>query len=147
MIAPEERPFRVVQCVELGAAAPTVWQVVGGFYNIHAWHPDIAKTNVPANQTSMTPLCRELTFSGQPITTEELIAQDNIAWYYKYKWFSGEWGERVRNYHAELRVIEIEPDRRCLVQWSSTFVYTEDAVSEFYWNGFRELQKRFPLPK
>lgn len=147
MTTPVERPFRVVQCVELGATVPIVWQVVGGFYNIHTWHPDIAKTNVPANQTSMTPLRRELTFPGQLITTEELITQDNASWYYKYKWFAGEWGERVKNYHAELRVVEIEPDRRCLVQWSSTFLYTEDAVSKFYWNGFRELQKRFPLPK
>lgn len=147
MTASVERCFRVVQCVELGGAASVVWEVVGGFYNIHTWHPDISKTDVPANQTSMTRLRRELTFPGQPITTEELIAQDNVAWCYKYKWYAGAWGERVKNYHAELRVVEIEPDRRCLVQWSSEFVYTEDAVSEFYWNGFRELQKRFPLPK
>lgn len=141
-----ERPFRVVQSVELGAAAPVVWQVVGGFYSIHTWHPDIARTDIPANQTSLTPLRRELTFPGQPITVEELLVQDNDSWFYTYKWFAGEWGERVRNYRAELRVIELEPDLRCLVLWSSTFVFTEDAVSEFYWNGFRELQKRFPLP-
>lgn len=147
MTLPVERPFRVVQYVGLGAAAQIVWQAVGGFYNIHTWHPDIVKTDIPENQTTMTPLRRELTFPGQPITVEELLVQDNSLWFYKYKWFAGEWGERVKNYHAELRIFELEPEHRCILQWSSTFLCTEDAVSAFYWNGFRELQKRFPLPK
>lgn len=141
-----ERPFRVVQCVELGAPAAAVWQIVGGFYTLHLWHPDIQKTAVPANQTEVAPLRRELTFPGQPTTVEELLVQDNSQWFYRYKWHAGEWGERVRNYYAEIRVFELDSDARSMLQWSSTFTYFEDALSEFYWNGFRELQRRFPLP-
>jgi len=140
-----ERPFHVIQCVELGASAADVWALIGGFYTIHQWHPDIAQTTVPKNQTETGPLRRELTFPGQPITVEELLFQDNANWRYSYKWHAGEWGERVKNYVAEIRVIELEPQRRSLVHWSSTFTYFEDALSEFYWNGFRELQRRFPL--
>ena len=146
MTQPANRPFRVVQCVELGASAAKVWELIGGFYTLHQWHPDIIKSAVPANQTETGPLRRELTFPGQPITVEELVMQDNPHWHYRYKWHAGEWGERVQDYAAEIRVIELEPDRRSLVQWSSTFTYFEDALSEFYWNGFRELQRRFPLP-
>jgi hypothetical protein len=141
-----ERPFRVVQCVELGASPDEVWAVVGGFYTIHQWHPDIQKTEVPADQTHTGPLRRELTFPGQPITVEELVVQDNPDRRYIYKWHAGAWGEMVKEYRAELRVFEIEPEKRCIVQWSSTFLFKEDAVSEFYWNGFRVLQQRFPLP-
>jgi hypothetical protein len=140
-----ERALRVVQCVELGASADEVWAVVGGFYTIHHWHPDIEKTEVPADQTETGPLRRELTFPGQPITVEELIVQDNPGWSYRYKWHAGAWGEMVKEYRAELRVFEIEPEKRCMVQWSSAFRFTGDAVSEFYWNGFRKLQERFPL--
>ena len=140
-----ERPFHVVQCVELGASAQAVWEVVGGFYTIHTWHPDIQRTEIPAKQTSVGPLRRELTFPGQPVTVEELVFQDNLGWHYEYKWHSGEWGERIKNYRAEIRVIELAAEGRALLQWSSTFTFTEDAISEFYWNGFRALQKRFPI--
>lgn len=145
MTSSGERPFHVIQTVELGTSAADVWSVVGGFYTIHLWHPDIEKSAVPANQTDVGPLRRELTFPGQPVTVEELVLQDNAQWYYRYKWHAGEWGQRVKNYKAEIRVIELEPGRRSLLHWSSTFSYTEDALSEFYWNGFRELQRRFPV--
>lgn len=141
-----EKPFHVVECVELAASAPAVWEVVGGFYTIHLWHPDIERTEVPAKQTSTGPLRRELTFPGQPVTVEELTFQDNADWRYRYKWYAGAWGERVKNYRAEIRVLELAVEGRSLLQWSSTFTCVEDAVSEFYRNGFRSLQKRFPLP-
>ena len=145
MTEKSDRDFRVVQCVELGASPTEVWAAVGGFYTIHIWHPDISNTAVPAKQTETGPIRRELTFPGQPITVEELVVQDNREWFYKYKWFAGAWGERVKNYQAELRVFEIRSDSRSMLQWTSTFTYFEDAVSDFYWNGFRELQQRFPL--
>lgn len=139
------KAFRVIQCVELRASADEIWAVIGGFYTIHHWHPDIEKTEVPADQAETGPIRRELTFPGQPITVEELVVQDNPERRYSYKWHAGAWGEMVKDYRAELRVFEIELVGRCMVQWSSTFLFTEDAVSEFYWNGFRVLQERFPL--
>jgi hypothetical protein len=138
------RRWYVVQTVELHAPGADVWKVVGGFYNIHKWHPDIKLSEVPPEQTSMSPLRRILTFPGQPKTTEELILMDNANCQYQYKWFAGEWGEKVRDYISTIRVFDSHMGGRCVVQWSSTFYYTEDAVSEFYKRGFRQLERMFP---
>ena len=140
------RNWKVVRTVELDSSASNVWEVVGGFYTIHLWHPDIAKTEIPADQTAVPQLRRVLTFPGQPTTTEELVTMDNADFHYTYKWHAGEWGERVKNYIAHLRVFEVEQDKTCIVQWSATFTYTEDALTDFYCNGFRALQKRFGIP-
>jgi hypothetical protein len=142
----DPRHWHVVQTVPLGAPARTVWDVVGGFFTIHTWHPDIVATEVLENQTDVSAIRRRLTFPGQPKTIEELILMDNENFHYRYKWYAGEWGERVRNYIASMRVIESEMGRHCIVQWSSTFLYDKDAVSDFYWNGFHALQSRFPFP-
>jgi hypothetical protein len=136
--------WNVTRTVQLNATAEKVWAVIGGFYTIHQWHPDIALTEVPSGQTETRQLRRLLTFPGQPKTTEELVSMDNDDFHYRYKWHAGDWGERVRNYHASLRVLAGDLNETCTVQWSSTFDYPSDAISEFYLNGFRALEKMFP---
>jgi hypothetical protein len=89
---------------------------------------------------------RILTFPGQPKTTEELVYMDSENHHYRYRWHAGAWGERIHNYVAEIRVFDLDTSGRSMIQWSCHFNYTEDALSEFYWNGFRALQKMFPLP-
>jgi hypothetical protein len=91
----------------------------------------------------MSAVRRLLTFPGQPKTTEELIFMDNENFHYRYKWHEGEWGEKVQRYVAEIKVLELELDQRCVVQWSSTFYYFEDALTQFYQNGFAALVKKF----
>lgn len=141
----KDRAWRITESVELGAPASEVWKIVGGFFNLHNWHPDIAKTEIPSNQTEITPLRRLLTFPGQPVTTEELIFMDNERFHYRYKWFAGEWGEQVRNYVAEIQLFDLPESNRCSFQWSSTFNNPEDAITEFYQKGFHALRQRFPL--
>ena len=145
----EAKKWHVIQVVELTASAKEVWGLVGGFFTIHTWHPDIATTEIPLDQTSQHEIRRFLTFPGPPIstTTEQLIFIDNNNWYYKYKWYAGKWGEEIKDYHSEIRVLETVPDQQCIVQWSSTFIYTEDALSAFYLHGFEALKKRFGTPK
>ena len=140
------KPWHVVRCVMLGAPAAKIWEVIGGFYTIHKWHPDITETEIPSEQTNTRQLRRRLTFPGQPVTTEELVSMDNSYFHYCYKWYQGEWGEKVKNYHASLRVFSGDLDKTCIVQWESTFDYPSDAISDFYRNGFRALEERFPLP-
>jgi hypothetical protein len=139
------KQWREVQTVELGAPASKVWEVVGGFYTIHKWHPDITQTEIVPQQTEIHAIRRLLTFPGQPKTTEQLIMMDNEGFHYRYRWYSGDWGEKVQDYFAEIRVFEIAMGKKCIVQWSSTFRYTEDALSQFYWNGFNSLLKMFPV--
>ena len=139
------KKWHVIRSVVLGAPAAQVWNVIGGFYTIHEWHPDISKTEIPAKQTKTRQLRRLLTFPGQPKTTEELVSMDNDDFHYRYKWYQGAWGEKVKNYQASLRVLSGDLDKTCIVQWESTFEYPTDAISDFYWSGFRELEKRFPI--
>lgn len=140
------RDWRVVKTVELGASASEVWDVIGGFYTIHLWHPDITKLEVLGEQTATREIRRLLTFPGQPQAIEELVSLDNENFHYRYKWHAGEWGQRIHNYHSDLRVFDVEGGK-CVVQWVATFYYKEDAISQFYQNGFDELSKRFPLGK
>ena len=147
MASKRYRRWHVLQTVELGANAQTVWDVVGGFYTIHLWHPDIRRTAVPRDQTSQSSIRRVLTLPGQPQTTEELVVMNPRDFRYSYKWHSGAWGEEVQDCVAEIRVFEVELRKRSIMQWSSTFTYYEDALSEFYWNGFRALERRFPLKR
>jgi hypothetical protein len=146
-MAKRYKHWHVIRSVELGGTAAAVWEVIGGFYTIHQWHPDITETEIATEQTSTRQLRRTLTFPGQPKTIEELVSMDNADFHYRYKWHQGDWGERVKNYHASLRVLAGDLDKTCIVQWESEFDYPTDAISEFYWNGFRALQQRFPLAK
>lgn len=139
--------WHVVRTAELGASREQVWELIGGFYTIHQWHPDIALTEIPPDQAKVRQLRRLLTFPGQPKTTEELVSMDSADCHYRYRWHAGDWGERVMNYHASLRVFAGDLARTCTVAWESEFDYSEDAISQFYLNGFRALRKRFPLPK
>jgi hypothetical protein len=141
------KKWHVIRSVVLGAPAAEVWQVIGGFYTIHEWHPDISKTEIPSEQTQTRQLRRILTFPGLPTTTEELVSMDNDDFHYRYKWYQGQWGEEVKDYQASLRVLSGDLDKTCIVQWESTFEYPTDAISDFYWHGFRELEKRFPVGK
>ena len=47
--------WRVAQVVELGATAKEVWDLIGGFYTLHKWHPDIHLSEVPPDQTETAP--------------------------------------------------------------------------------------------
>lgn len=145
MNSDEYRKWRITRVTELGGSASDVWNVVGGFFTIHLWHPDITQTEIVPDQLEISAIRRLLTFPGQPKTTEELILMDNENHHYRYKWHAGEWGERVKDYVADLQVIEVETDKKSLVRWASEFVYTEDAITQFYENGFRALRERFPL--
>lgn len=139
------RHWNVTRTVELGASQRDLWQVIGGFYTIHQWHPDIKRIEIPEAQTTTRELRRVLTFEGQPKTIEELVSMDDDECCYRYKWHAGAWGQEVKNYHATLRVFAGDLDRTCIVQWSSEFDHQTDAISAFYENGFRELSARFPL--
>ncbi len=136
--------WRVVQSIELGASAEKIWDVIGGFFTIHEWHPDITELEVLSDQTETREMRRLLTFPGQPKAIEELVMLDNDNFHYRYKWHAGEWGEEIHKYYSDLRVFDVKGGTS-IVQWVATFYYKEDAISEFYQRGFDELLKRFPL--
>ena len=138
--------WKVVQSVELGATAKQVWDIVGGFYTIHKWHPDITDTEVITDQTDTRQIRRLLTFPEQPQGIEELVSIDNENYHYSYKWYWGEWGEKIHKYRSDLRVFDTK-EGNSVLQWKATFFYKEDAISEFYQRGFDKLLKLFPMIK
>jgi hypothetical protein len=139
----KNKHWKVIRTKVLEASAEEIWEIVGGFYTLHLWHPDIQKTEIYPDQTSNKEIRRNLTFPGQPIATEQLIFMNNQDFYYGYKWFAGPWGEEVKEYHSEIRLVELEIGKKCLMQWTGHFFYTQDALSEFYDNGLNALAKRF----
>ena len=66
-MAEQWKEWRVAQTVELGATAKDVWDLIGGFYTIHTWHPDIHLTEVPPEQTEMRALRRGLRYPTAPM--------------------------------------------------------------------------------
>ena len=140
------RHWKVTRTAEIASPREAVWEVIGGFYTLHLWHPDITQTEVPPEQLETRQLRRMLTFPGQPKTIEELVSMDNADCHYRYKWHAGKWGEDVRNYHASLRVFAGDLDQTCIVQWACEFDYPTDGISDFYEHGFAALRKRFDVP-
>jgi hypothetical protein len=139
----EYKNWRVVAVCELNTSAAIVWHLVGGFYNLNQWHPDILICEVPEEQGEERDIRRKLIFPGQTPTWEELVFMDNETMRYTYKWHKGKWGETTQKYHAQIQVIETELDKRCLMQWSSTFYSSEDGLTQFYQNGFENLVSIF----
>lgn len=140
-----DQDWHIIESVKLASSAEEVWDLVSGFFTIHTWHPDIVSTEISDEQTEERALRRLLTFPGPPVslTTEELTYLNNETFHYKYKWVKGEWGEIFKDYKAEIKVIALEPGKKCMLQWSSTFVAATDGVTDFYRNGFKALKKKF----
>ena len=138
------RPQHVIRSVELHATADAVWAVVGGFFTLHRWHPDIERTEIVVDQTETHAVRRRLFFPGQEPTIEELVAHDEVERVSRYKWHAGSWGEIVKNYRACLRVCPADLNRSSLVIWESRFDHPDDAISDFYLRGFAALRQMFP---
>lgn len=139
----EDKHWVVTRTAKIAASREAVWDVIGGFYTIHLWHPDIAISEVPPEQVETRQLRRLLTFPGQPKTTEELIMMNNADCHYTYKWHAGDWGEKVKNYHSSLRVLAGDMNETCTVQWIGEFDHPTDAITDFYEHGFEALREKF----
>ena len=128
-----DKHWHVVRTVELGAPRRRVWEVIGGFFTIHQWHPDITLTEILADQTSVRQLRRHPHLPGAARRrTEELVSMDNDDFHYRYKWHSGAWGEQVQNYQASLRVLAGRPGQtlhRAVGVRRSTIPTTRSATS------------------
>ncbi len=139
------RRWHSIETAEIAASASAVWEVVGGFFTMHLWHPDIESTEIVPSQVDDHGIQRFLTFPGPPVstTTEELVSLDEERLGYRYRWVAGHWGEVVQQYHSALDVIETAPDVSCLVRWQGWFLDDSDAVSDFYRRGLDSLSQRF----
>ena len=135
--------WKVVTSCMLKASAEEVWDMVGGFYTINNWCPDISDSGVQRGQSNDRDIRRKIIFPGQPAAWEQLTYMDNENMKYRYKWYKGPWGEMIQQYHSEIEVIEVKPGKMCLMKWTGWFYYKEDAITTFYHNGYKFLIDRF----
>ncbi|CAF0885106.1 unnamed protein product [Adineta steineri] len=138
--------FNVIQTVRISATADAVWKLIGGFFDIHKWHPQISATEFDDQQTAIK---RRVIFAGEMIDTiEQLQILDDHKREYQYKNVGGNWGRTVQNYDSKLQVMEDDNGRSSIVRWSGSFDSHADLVSDFYRIGLNSLAQLFspPLP-
>jgi hypothetical protein len=130
--------------VSLNAAADKVWDLIGGFDALPAWHPAIATSEPVTVQGQQQ---RRLGLRGGGEIVEGLEHRDDAGRSYAYTIVSGPLP--LAGYHAELSVRAAGP-QSCTVRWSSRFEPAgapEPAVSEIvrgvYQAGFDALKQRF----
>ena len=122
-----------------GVQPQAIWDVVGKFAMIDAWHPGVEA-------------CEAVSLGGEPhrhvtvkgggaLILEKLVSNENMTQRYEIV----ESPLPVENYRATLTVFEHEGGSR--VFWSSSFEPTgpdaDDVVIAIYESGLKALQKRF----
>jgi len=69
--------WKVITACQLNTSATKAWELVGGFYNLDQWHPDITKSEVQDEQSEDSDIVRKLTIPGQSFNWEQLVFLDN----------------------------------------------------------------------
>ena len=129
-----DKHFNIIQTINLEKPADDVWKLIGNFFSIDNWHPDILATKVDGI------LRRQVVFSGEYVNTiEQLTLFDPKKRTYNYKNVGGNWGKYVRNYESTLSVIENDNGKSSIVIWSGSFDSFEDSVTNFYRKGLDSL--------
>ncbi|CAF1439595.1 unnamed protein product [Rotaria sordida] len=134
--------FNVIQTVQIPASADIVWNLIGGFFDIHKWHPQILATEMDDQQPM--PIKRRIIFANEMIDTiEQLDFLDNRRREYQYINVGGNGGKLVQNFKSKLHVIEDNNGQSSIVSWSGSFDSYNDVVSDFYRIGLNSLAGLF----
>ncbi|CAF1374367.1 unnamed protein product [Adineta ricciae] len=143
---PTVRHFNIIQTVRISNTAEVVWKLIGGFFSIHKWHPQISACEKVDDPQQLF-VKRRLVFFGQIIETiEQLQVLDNYKREYQYKNIGGRWGKAVQNYASKLSVMEDDNGRSVIVSWSASFDSQTDIVTTFYRTGLDALVELLSSP-
>lgn len=129
---------------KLAASPEILWQTIGGFNALPAWHPAVAKSESTGETKGST---RTLSLVGGGSIVERLEELSPTERVYRYSIVSGPLP--VADYAAEIRVID-NKDGTSTVEWSSEFqpknASEPDAIKAIqgvYQAGFDNLRKMF----
>ena len=129
---------------KLAASPEMLWQTIGGFNALPAWHPAVAKSESTGESKGAT---RTLSLAGGGSIVERLEEVSPTERLYRYSIVSGPLP--VADYAAEIRVID-NKDGTSTVEWSSEFqpknAAEPDAIKAIqgvYQAGFDNLRKMF----
>jgi ribosome-associated toxin RatA of RatAB toxin-antitoxin module len=135
---------KVSMTTKVNVPASQLWDLIGGFNALPAWHPAIEKSEVEEDDSGSI---RTLTLAGGGKIVERLESQDDSGHSYSYAILESPLP--LTNYHATIRVNEDEGGG-CTVEWSSEFnpvgAPENDAmkaVEGIYQAGFDNLRKMF----
>ena len=129
---------------KLAASPEILWQTIGGFNALPAWHPAVAKSESTGETKGST---RTLSLVGGGSIVERLEELSPTERVYRYSIVSGPLP--VADYAAEIRVID-NKDGTSTVEWSSEFqpknASEPDAIKAIqgvYQAGFDHLRTMF----
>lgn len=113
--------FQVKRSLELPAAAPQVWQMIGDFCDIDDWHPKIASCSLKVMDGS---LVRVLTTdTGEQVTQKRIAKETGLSYTYKMIGSS----LPIDKYTSTLA---IQPGDTLLVEWVANFSSDDPAVEQ-----------------
>ena len=129
---------------KLATSPDLLWQTIGGFNALPAWHPAIAKSESTGDAKGST---RTLSLADGGSIVERLEEVSPTERRYRYSIVSGPLP--VANYAAEIRVVD-NKDGTSTVEWSSEFepknAAEPDAIKAIqgvYQAGLDNLRKMF----
>lgn len=142
-----ETPLHAYQYVNIKAPPAKVWQMIEGFDNMQAWHPDVAEARIVEGAPGEVGSVREVRYKDGTTVRQELTRHDHTQMRIDYR-VVGEspWG--LKNYRAVMDVVEPKPGESALI-WRSSFLkdsYSGEAdvisgVQDGYQNGLENIKK------
>ena len=134
---------KVSATTKLAVPAAMVWEVIGNFHALPAWHPAVESSEKEEKDGEVL---RRLNLAGGGTIVEKLEHIDDKERLYTYSIISGPLP--VANYEATLRVRD--DGSGCSVEWSSEFEPSGapegDAtavIRQVYEAGFENLKRTF----
>ncbi|MYW06189.1 SRPBCC family protein [Streptomyces sp. SID3343] len=132
----------------IAATPDKVWDVVGDFNSLSAWHPSVPPSTIEGGGDANTPgAVRSFAIDGDVLSREELTAYDASAYRMEYKLIQVPFP--VTDYHATLQVRPHADGSE--VVWSATYEGADDIVPTVeeifaegtYGAGLAALRERF----
>ncbi|MFE2408704.1 SRPBCC family protein [Kitasatospora sp. NPDC059408] len=130
------------------APAGKVWELIGDFHALGAWHPDLPPSR-RGNDLGGTAVGAVRLFElGDTELSETLLGYDDGARSYTYGFADGTF--ELSSYRATLRVVPVTESDAAFVEWSATYDVEREhreastaLVHGVFTAGLRALRERF----
>ncbi|MGE8407113.1 MAG: SRPBCC family protein [Pseudomonas sp.] len=134
--------------VTLNASPAEVWETVGNFNGLHAWHPGVTNSELRKGSNNQVGAERLLTLGNGATISERLVGYSDSDRQYRY--IILESPLPVRDYTSTLRV-DSAANGQSRVTWNATFnavgVSDDEAIKVIdgvYDGGLEQLGRQFP---
>jgi ligand-binding SRPBCC domain-containing protein len=142
-----DTPLHAYEYVTIKAPPSKVWNMIEGFDNVQAWHPDVAEVRVVEGAPGEVGTVRELRYKDGTTVRQELTRHDQTQMRIDYKVVSeSPWG--LKDYQAVMDIVEPKPGQSALI-WRSSFLKSDysgeadviEQVQEGYEAGLENIKR------